>query len=152
MVLSDRLFFSVLSDRVLLTVLSNRVFFRVLNNKVFFSVLGDRILNDRVFFRVPLGSSLESSVIGSSIIFFWCGNGTHVFAKAPISKRQHDYYKRKQKYPFNKQVVVGYNLKFIDITTGFSWEHPWFKDAWTCCTIPESKQQWSIVRVKSQYK
>ena len=124
MVLSDRLFFSVLSDRVLLTVLSNRVFFRVLNNKVFFSVLGDRILNDRVFFRVPLGSSLESSVIGSSIVFFWCGNGTHVFAKAPISKRQHDYYKRKQKYPFNKQVVVGYNLKFIDITTGFSWEHP----------------------------
>ena len=70
MVLSDRLFFSVLSDRILFRVLSDRVLFRVVNYKVFFSVLSDRFLNDWVFFRFPLGSSLESSVIGSKVLFF----------------------------------------------------------------------------------
>ena len=41
---------------------------------------------------------------------------THVFIQAPFFKV---WYWEKQKYSINKQVVEGYDLQFIDITTGF---------------------------------
>ena len=46
-------------------------------------------------------------------------DGTHVEIMCPDSESKVDYYSRKQKYTVNTQAVVGADLFFLDIATGF---------------------------------
>ena len=46
-------------------------------------------------------------------------DGTHVEIICPDSDSKVDYYSRKQKYTVNTQAVVGADLVFLDIATGF---------------------------------
>ena len=45
--------------------------------------------------------------------------GTHIEILAPSSESKLDYFSRKQKYTINSQAVVGSNLMFLDVSTGF---------------------------------
>ena len=47
-------------------------------------------------------------------------DGTHVEFICPDSDSKVDYYSRKQKYTINTEAVVGADLFFLDIATGFS--------------------------------
>ena len=44
---------------------------------------------------------------------------THIEILAPSSESKLDYFLRKQKYTINSQAVVGSNLMFLDVSTGF---------------------------------
>ena len=46
-------------------------------------------------------------------------DGTHIEILAPSSESKLDYFSRKQKYTINSQAVVGSNLMFLDVSTGF---------------------------------
>ena len=46
-------------------------------------------------------------------------DGTHVEIISPNCDSKVDYYSRKQKYTVNTQAVVGGNLMFLDVATGF---------------------------------
>ena len=46
-------------------------------------------------------------------------NGTHIEILPPEGDNKVDYYSRKQKYTINTQAVVGANLVFLDIATGY---------------------------------
>ena len=46
-------------------------------------------------------------------------DGTHIFIKTPENERKHDYFCRKQSHSVNTQAVVGGNLIFLDVSTGF---------------------------------
>ena len=46
-------------------------------------------------------------------------DGAHVEIICPDNESKVDYYSRKQKYAVNTQAVVGANLVFLDIATGF---------------------------------
>ena len=46
-------------------------------------------------------------------------DGTHIFIQTPENERKYDYYCRKQRYSVNTQAVVGANLLFLDVATGF---------------------------------
>ena len=46
-------------------------------------------------------------------------DGTHIFIKTPENERKHDYFCRKQRHSVNTQAVVGGNLIFLDVSTGF---------------------------------
>ena len=45
--------------------------------------------------------------------------GTHIFIQMPENERQFDYYCRKQRHSINTQAVVGSNLMFFNVSTGF---------------------------------
>ena len=47
-------------------------------------------------------------------------DGTHVEILCPDSESRVDYFSRKQKYTINTQAVVGSDLIFLDVVTGFS--------------------------------
>ena len=42
-----------------------------------------------------------------------------IFIKTPENEQKYDYYCRKQRYSINTQAVVGANLLFLDVATGF---------------------------------
>ena len=44
---------------------------------------------------------------------------THIFIKGPNCESKYDYYCRKQRYSKNTQTVVGANLGFLGVATGF---------------------------------
>ena len=44
---------------------------------------------------------------------------THIFIKGPNCESKYNYYCRKQRYSINTQAVVGANLCFLDVATGF---------------------------------
>ena len=46
-------------------------------------------------------------------------DGTHIEILAPSSDSKVDYFKRKQKFTVNAQAVIGGNLEFLDVATGF---------------------------------
>ena len=46
-------------------------------------------------------------------------DGTHIFIKTPEKEQKYDYYCRKQLYSVNTQAIVGANLLFLDVPTGF---------------------------------
>ena len=46
-------------------------------------------------------------------------DATHIFIKGPNSESRYDYFCRKQRYSINTQAVVGHNLLFFHIATGF---------------------------------
>lgn len=46
-------------------------------------------------------------------------DGTQVFIKAPEKERKNDYHCRKQRHSINTQAVVGANLLFLVVETGF---------------------------------
>ena len=46
-------------------------------------------------------------------------DGPHIEILAPLSESKLDYFSRKQKYTINSQAVVGSNLMFLDVSTGF---------------------------------
>ena len=46
-------------------------------------------------------------------------DGTHIEILAPLSESKLDYFSRKQKCTVNEQAVVGSNLMFLDVLTGF---------------------------------
>ena len=46
-------------------------------------------------------------------------DGTHIQILAPASDSKVDYFSRKQVYTINTQAVVGSNLLFLDVSTGF---------------------------------
>ena len=124
-VLSDRSIFKVLSDKVLYRLLSDSFLLRVLRDRVLFRSFRDsvlyRVLSDRVLFRALLmGSSLASWILSKVFSpLFWYANDRQAFIKTPISESLHNYYWQKQRYSTNTEVVVGCNLQFIGIATGF---------------------------------
>ena len=46
-------------------------------------------------------------------------DGTHIEIMAPSTDSKADYYSRKQRYTINTQAIVGSNLIFLDVATGF---------------------------------
>ena len=46
-------------------------------------------------------------------------DGTHIEILAPSSENKLDYFSRKKKYTINSQAVVGSNVMFLDVSTGF---------------------------------
>ena len=46
-------------------------------------------------------------------------DGTNVFIQTPENERRFDYYCRKQKYSINTQAVVGSNVMFLNVSSGF---------------------------------
>ena len=46
-------------------------------------------------------------------------DGTHIDVLAPSSDSKVDYFSRKQKFTVNTQAVIGANLEFLDVTTGY---------------------------------
>ena len=46
-------------------------------------------------------------------------DGTHVEILTPSSDSKVDYFNRKQKFTVNTQAVIGANLEFLDVATGF---------------------------------
>ena len=46
-------------------------------------------------------------------------DGTHIEIISPDCLSKVDYYSRKQKYTINTQAVVGRDLMFLDVATGF---------------------------------
>ena len=48
-----------------------------------------------------------------------CLDGTHIPIICPNTESKADYFNRKQQYSVNTQAVVGENLKFLDVATGF---------------------------------
>ena len=46
-------------------------------------------------------------------------DGTHIGINSPTGDRKIDYFNRKQRYSISTQAVVGGNLKFLDIATGY---------------------------------
>ena len=46
-------------------------------------------------------------------------DGTHIEILAPSSDSKVDYFNRKQKFTVNTQVVIGANLEFLDVATGY---------------------------------
>ena len=47
-------------------------------------------------------------------------DGTHITIVAPDNENKVDYYNGKQRYSINTQVVVGGDLIFPSVTTGYS--------------------------------
>ena len=47
-------------------------------------------------------------------------DGTHIEIMAPDVPTKADYFSRLKKYTVNTQVIVGANLMFLDVVTGFS--------------------------------
>lgn len=48
-----------------------------------------------------------------------CLDATHIEIVCPNIQSKADYFNRKQRYSVNTQAVVGENLKFLDVATGF---------------------------------
>ena len=46
-------------------------------------------------------------------------DGTHIYIKTPQCDSKYDYFCRKQRYSINTQAVVGGDLLFLDLATGF---------------------------------
>ena len=46
-------------------------------------------------------------------------DGTHIEINSPTGDSKIDYFNRKQSYSISTQAVVGGNLKFLDIATGY---------------------------------
>ena len=46
-------------------------------------------------------------------------DGTHIGINSPTGDSKIDYFNRKQRYSISTQTVVGGNLKFLDIATGY---------------------------------
>ena len=46
-------------------------------------------------------------------------DGTHIEILAPSSDSKVDYFNRKPKFIVNTQAVIGANLEFLDVTTGY---------------------------------
>ena len=46
-------------------------------------------------------------------------DGTHIEILAPSSDSKVDYFNRKQKFTVNTQAVIGANLEFLDVATGY---------------------------------
>ena len=47
-------------------------------------------------------------------------DGTHIEINSPTGNSKIDHFKRNQRYSISTQAVVGGNLKFLDIATGYT--------------------------------